>query len=129
MPETSAAIPRTRTNTPIVMRPLRIGLEHDGRAVSDDLAHGLADLGGIETHHDHGVSTHRGGIAHKPIDGMPARLFEKLRVFLDFAADERAKPRHDIAAEPTRTHDHSETLAQCLFDTLARYALRGDNEH
>src|SRR5271170_7442385 len=81
MPEASAATPRTATSTPIVISPLRIpGLEHHCRAVGHDLAHGLADLGGIEAHHDDAVPTHGGGVADKPVDGMAAGFLEKLRI-------------------------------------------------
>src|SRR5215472_5728348 len=101
MPERMAAMPRMMTRTPTVIRPLRITcLEDHGRAVGDDLAHGLADLGGVEAHHDDAVGPHGGGVLDQPVDRLAAGLLEELGVFVDLAAHDGAEAGHDVAAEP-----------------------------
>jgi hypothetical protein len=81
------------------LRSIGVGLEDHGGSVGDDLAHGLADLGRIETHHDDAVGAHRCGVAHHPVDGVPPGFLEKLRVFRDLAADDGAQSGHDISAD------------------------------
>ena len=46
----------------------RFALDDRRRAVGDDSAHCLADLGRIEPHHQHRVGAHRGRISHEPVD-------------------------------------------------------------
>src|SRR5579871_4358595 len=58
-------------------------LDDDCRAVRHDLAHRLADLGGVESHHPHRVRLHEARVLHQAIHGMPASFLEKLRVLGD----------------------------------------------
>src|SRR5947209_2623953 len=96
MPMASAA----RLSTTSTLRSTRgFRLEDHRGAVGDDFAHGLADLRGIETHHDDAIRAHDGGILDEAIDGVPAGLFKQLRVFVDLTAHNRAQPRHDVAAQ------------------------------
>src|SRR5271163_3432862 len=130
MPEASAATPRTATNTPIVISPLRIpGLENHGRAIGHDLAHGLADLGGIEAHHDDAVGAHSGRVLHEAVDGLAAGLFQELRIFVDLAAHDGAQARHDVAGDPARADDDAKDLAQRLFGVIAGDAFCGGDDH
>ncbi len=48
-------------------------------------------------------------------------LFQRLRVFVDLAADDRAQPGHDVAAESPAADDHAEDLTQ-----RGRHAVSGD---
>jgi hypothetical protein len=41
---------------------------------------------------------------------MAPRLFEQLGVFVDLAADDRAQPGHDVAAEPAASDNDAKTL-------------------
>src|SRR5208282_621757 len=90
------------------------GFDHRRRAVGDDLAHRIADLGAVVAHHQDGVRAHRGRVLDQPIERMAARLLEQLRVFVDFAADDRSQPSNDVAAEPAAADDDTETLAKGL---------------
>src|SRR3954468_13589350 len=131
MPTTSATRPHTMAATPTAMTELRsiVGLQDCGGAVSHDLAHVLADLRGVETHHDDGVRSHRGRVAHQPVHRLPASLFQELGVFVDLPAGDGAQAREDVAAQPARTHHHAEHLAQRLLHPLPRHALRCRHQH
>src|SRR3974390_3355199 len=131
IPVTSTATPRMTTRTPTVIRPLRIGsrLKDHGRSVRHDLAHRLADLGGIEAHHNDAIGAHCRRVAHEAVDRMPARFLEELRIFMDLAPDERAQARPDVASDPARAHDDAKALAQGLFHAVPCDTLRGGDEH
>src|SRR5262249_56794283 len=83
----------------------RFALDDRCRAVGDDFAHRLADFCGIEPHHQHCIGAHRTRVLDETVDCMTPRLLEQLSVLVDFAADDRAQPRHDVAAQATAT-DH-----------------------
>src|SRR5271170_3605666 len=89
----------------------RRGLDQGRSAVGDDLAHRLPDLGRIEAHHQDRVGPHRRRVLDKAVDRMTPRLFKQLGVFADLAADDRAQPGHDVAAEPAAAHNDAKTLA------------------
>ena len=55
----------------------RLRDEHHGRAIGDDLAHRLADLGRVEAHHDDRVRSHFDRATLQPVDGVAACVFEK----------------------------------------------------
>src|SRR5713226_9436975 len=91
---TTRAAPRASTPRPrTIERSIAsagIGLEDDGRAVGDDLAHGLADLRRIEAHHDDGIGAHGGGVPHQTVDRLAPRFLEQAGIFVDLAADDGA---------------------------------------
>jgi class 3 adenylate cyclase len=104
-------------------------LDHRRRPVGNDFAHRLADLGRIEAHHQHGVGAHHGGVAYQAIDGVAARLFEQLGVFVDLAADDRAQSGHDVAAETAASDDNAKALPLGLDDPVAGDGLGGYDQH
>src|SRR3954451_10395834 len=107
-PAPSAARPSRNSPMRSMRSGRRLGLQDHGRAIGDDLAHGLADLRGIEAHHDDGIGTHGRGILDHPVDGMAPRLFQQSRIFMDLAADDGAKPGDDIAPDTPAAHHHPE---------------------
>src|SRR5215469_7467904 len=127
-PAASAASPRAKSPTRS-MTSGRLGLQKHGRAIGDDLAHGLADLGGIETHHDDGVGTHGRGVLHHAVDGVAPRLLQQSRVFMDLAAHDGAKPRHEIAADAPAAHHDTEALPLHLPNPLSRDPLASRDKH
>src|SRR5580698_837088 len=129
VPVTRSATPRTATSAPMTMRALRITrLEHYGGPVGHDLAHGLSDLRGVETHHDNAVAAHGGCVLDEAVDGLAARLFEELGVFVDLAADQRAQACDDIAAQPAGADDDAKNLTQSLLHLIAGDPFgRGDD--
>jgi hypothetical protein len=60
---------------------------------------------------------------------MTPRFLEELGVFVDLAADDRAQPGHDVAAEPAAAHDDPEALALDLGDAVMRDVFGRDDEH
>ena len=76
-----------------------------------------------------GVGAHRGGVSHEPVDRMATRLFEQLGVFVDFAADDRAQPGHDVAAEPAAAHDNPKALTFNLGHPVTADIFRRNYEH
>src|SRR5579885_367594 len=104
-------------------------LQDDGRAISDDLAHGLADLRGIETHHDHAVGPHGRGVLDHAVDRLAPRFLQRAGVFVDLATDDRAQPGHEIAADAAAAHDHPEALSLDLSYPLPRDAFTGRDQH
>src|SRR6516162_8934809 len=127
-PAASAARPRTKSPTRS-MASGRLLLQHHGGAIGDDLAHGLADLGGIEAHHDDGVGAHGRRVLHHAVDGVAPRLLQQSRVFMDLAADDGAKPRDDIAADAAAAHHDTEALPLHLPNPLSRDPLACRDKH
>src|SRR5580693_19176 len=120
LPKTSAVAAPARQSAPTAMTMLRsiAGRLDDRRgAIGHDLAHRLSHLGGIETHHDDGIRTHRGRVAHHAVDGLAPRLFEQLRVFVDLAAD------------PARAHHDAEDLAESPDGPVTGHILRCRHDH
>src|SRR6516164_2374546 len=129
-PRPAASAARPRAKSPTRSRTSgRLGLQHHGGAIGDDLAHGLADLGGIEAHHDDGVSAHGGCVLHHAVHGMAPRLLQQSRVFMDLAADDGAKPRHEIAADAAAAHHNTEALPLHLPNSLSRDPLACRDKH
>ena len=60
---------------------------------------------------------------------MTPGLLEQLGVFGDFAADDRAQPGHDVAAQPAAAHDDPKTLALDLGYPVMGDILGGDDQH
>ncbi len=60
---------------------------------------------------------------------MAPRLFEQLGVFVDLAADDRAQPGHDVAADPAAADDDAKALALDLDDPVVGDVLGGDDQH
>src|SRR6266436_2554025 len=103
--------------------------EHDSGAIGNDFAHGLAHFGGIEAHHDDTVGAHGGRVSYHSVDGLPAGLFQQLRIFMNLAAGDRAQPGHDIAADAAAAHDDSKTLSDGLLHAVPRNMFRRRNQH
>src|SRR5262249_34096789 len=105
------------------------GLQHNRRAIGDDLRHRLPDLGAVEAHHHDAVGAHGRCVGDHSVDSVSAGLFEQLRVLGDLSARERAQPSHDVAAEPAAADNHPEDLALDLSDALAWHVLSRYYKH
>src|ERR1700674_3583884 len=99
--------------------------DDDRCTISNDFAHGLAHFRGIEAHHDDGVGTHDGRVAHHPIDRLPASLLQQLRIFVNLAAGDRAQSGHDVAADAAAPHHDSKALSDGFLHTMPRNMFGG----
>src|SRR5471032_2505429 len=122
-----AAISRAMTST--TLRSMSGLLEHDDRAVSDDLAHGLADFGRVETHHDDRVAAHLLRILHHAVERMAARLFQQCGVFQYLAAEDGAQPGHQVARQATAAHDDAEYLPLHFQHPIACDVFGSSDQH
>src|SRR6185437_637071 len=50
-------------------------------------------------------------------------------VFVNFAADDGAQTRHDVAAEPAAAHDDPEALSKRLDGAVTGDGFGGDDDH
>src|SRR6185312_16522373 len=103
--------------------------QHRGGTVGHDLAHHLADLVGVEAHHDDGVGAHGLGVLHHAVHGVAARFLQQGGVFDDLAAHDGTQAGHDIAAEAAAPHHHPEHLALHFLDAIADDVLSGGHDH
>src|SRR5579859_896436 len=95
-------------------------LDHGRGSVSDDLGHGLTQLGRVEPHHHHGVGPHRASVLNHAVDRVAASVLDQAGVLDDLATSERPQAGHDVSTEAPAAHHDPEDLAESLFDVVAR---------
>src|SRR5471032_1168003 len=111
------------------MRSMSHLLDHHRRSVGDDLAHGLADFGRVEAHHDDGVAAHEFRVPDQAVHGVAARLFQQRVVLGDLAAVDGAQAGHHIARQSTAAHHHAKHLALDVGDAVAGDIFSCHDQH
>src|SRR5204862_2519337 len=89
-------------------------------AVAEYLGNSRVNFIGVVAHADDGIGAHVVAVFHHQAISVGARLFAKLGVDGDVAAEKRLEPRADVAHETARPDHDAANDSQIAFDSISR---------
>jgi thioredoxin reductase (NADPH) len=110
-------------------RSRRDRLDHDGRAVGQNLGHRGRDLVGIIAHREDRIGAHLVGVLDEKVERLLPRLLGELRIDADVAAKEDLNGGAEVADNAARAHRQTTNHAEVAHNAVALDFVRRHYEH